>query len=107
MRQELLYTCNKEDLKKTYEAYKAKEPGSLTSQFSDRRNKEGAIRNQAKRKEKITELFRSGWLICFLFLKNNVTQSGTQLAEEKHQIWHSLTQLPIVALKTVLRGTCF
>ena len=34
MRQELLYTCNKEDLKKTYEAYKAKEPSSLTSQFS-------------------------------------------------------------------------
>ena len=74
----------------TYEAYKAKEPSSLTSQFSDRRNKEEAIRNQAKRKEKITELFPSVWLVCFLFLINNVTQNGTQLAEEKHQISHSL-----------------
>lgn len=60
MRRELLYTCNKEDLKKTYEAYKAKKPGSLTSQFSDRRTKEEAIRNQAQRKGKITELFPSG-----------------------------------------------
>ena len=65
MRQELLYTCNKEDLKKTYEAYKAKEPSSLTSQFSERRTKEEAIRNQAERKGKITELFPSGWLVCF------------------------------------------
>ena len=65
MRQDLLYTCNKEDLKKTYETYKAKEPGSLTSQFPDRRTKEGAIRNQAQRKGKITELFPSGWFVCF------------------------------------------
>ena len=68
MHQELLYTCNKEALKKTYEAYKAKEPSSLTSQFSERRTKEEAIRNQAERKGKITELFPSGWLVCFEFL---------------------------------------
>ena len=65
MRQEPLYTCNKEDLKTTYEAYKAKEPSSLISQFSERRTKEEAIRNQAERKGKITELFPSGWLVCF------------------------------------------
>ena len=65
MRQVLLYTCNKEGLKKTYEAYKAKEPSSLTSQFSERRTKEEAIRNQAARKGKITELFSLGWLVCF------------------------------------------
>ncbi|XP_028405737.1 uncharacterized protein LOC114528304 [Dendronephthya gigantea] len=57
---ELLYKCNKEDLKKTYETYKAKEPGSLTSQFSQRRSKEEAIRNQTQRKRKLTELFPSG-----------------------------------------------
>ena len=63
MRQELLYTYNKEDLQ--YEAYKAREPSSMTSQFSERRTKEEAIRNQAERKGKITELFPSGWSVCF------------------------------------------
>jgi hypothetical protein len=60
MRRELLYHCNKADLKKTYDRYKAKEPNSLTSQFSDRRTKEEAVCNQAQRERKITKLFPSG-----------------------------------------------
>ncbi|CAB4003595.1 Hypothetical predicted protein [Paramuricea clavata] len=59
MRRELLYHCNKADLNKTYHKYKAKEPNSLTSQFSARRTKEEAIRNQAQRKGEKTKLFPS------------------------------------------------
>ena len=60
MRRELLYHCNKADLNKTYDKYKAREPNSLTSQFSARRTKEEAIRNQAQRKGEKTKLFPSG-----------------------------------------------
>ena len=60
MHQELLYHSNKKDLKKIYDRYKANEPNSLTSQFSDRRTKEEAVKNQEKRKRKVTELFPSG-----------------------------------------------
>ena len=60
MRQELLYHSNKKDLKKIYDRYKAKEPNSLTSQFTDRRTKEEAVQNQAQRKRTVTELFPSG-----------------------------------------------
>ena len=74
MRQELLHHCNKADLKKIYDRYKAKEPDSLTSKFSDRRTKEEALSNQTQRKRKITKLFPPGksytvWVIglivCF------------------------------------------
>ena len=60
MRRELLYYCNKKDLKKVYDRYKAKEPNSLTSQFSDCRTKEEAVQNQAQRKRRVTELFPPG-----------------------------------------------
>ncbi len=66
MRHELLYNSIKAELKKTYERYKAKEPNSLTSQFSNHRTKEEAIRTQEQRKARITELFPSGKPLCAL-----------------------------------------
>ena len=68
MRRQLLYHCNKAGLKKTYDMYKAKEPNTLTSQFSDRRTKEEAVRNQAQRKARTTELFSSGQS-CYIIFK--------------------------------------
>ena len=55
-----LFGSTKEGLKKVFDTYKAKEPGSLMSQFTNRRSRDEAIRHQAQRKEIITELFPSG-----------------------------------------------
>ena len=42
-----MFGITKEGLKKVFETYKAKEPGSLTSQFTNRRSRDEAIRHQA------------------------------------------------------------
>ena len=66
-----LFGSNKEDLKKIFDKYKAKEPGSLTSQFSNRGTKKEAIRNQLQRKGTITELFPPGTVYNTSFSPSN------------------------------------
>ena len=59
MREKLLQS-NKAELGKTFDEYRSKQPGTLTSQFNERRTKAEAIANQARRTEKVTELVPAG-----------------------------------------------
>ncbi|CAB3981316.1 Hypothetical predicted protein [Paramuricea clavata] len=83
MCRELLHHCNEADLNKTYD--KAKEPNSLTSQFSARRTKEEAIRNQAQRKGEKPSYFRQYHMLCLVETQDHLITKEKEIIANKQK----------------------